>query len=187
MNKKITIAKVNSVFGIKGEVKLIIYSDNPQGIENYQIFNAKNEPIKITISNKNKTIVGSSSGNPIVIAKISGIDDRNAAENLRGQEFFVLRSELSELAEDEFYYSDLIGLNVINKNSEKIGKITNVMDLGGGGIVEIEFTQKEAQKNFGKTENFSFKNEFFPEVNLSEGFVIFDAPDLLEIKTSEEE
>lgn len=180
MSKKITIAKVNSVFGIKGEVKLIIYSDNPQRIEDYQLFNAKNEPIKITISNKNKTIVGSSSGNPIVIAKISGIDDRNAAENLRGQEFFVLRSELAELEENEFYYSDLIGMDVLNMNSEKIGKVVNVVDVGAGGVIEIDFTNQNLKNQLSKIDNFPFKNEFFPEVNLQENFVRFQEPEIVE-------
>ncbi len=185
MTKKITIAKVNSVFGIKGEIKLVVYSDNPQKIEDYSLFNSKDEPIKISITNKNKTVIGSASGNPIVIAKIDGVNDRNAAELLRGQEFFVLRSELEELDENEFYYSDLIGMDVIDANSTKIGKITNVMDLGAGGIIEIEFLSEKIKTQFNKIDNFPFKNEFFPEVNLKENFVRFSAPEILEIKEVE--
>jgi 16S rRNA processing protein RimM len=178
MTKKITIAKVNSVFGIKGEIKLIVYSDNPQKIESYSLFNAKGEPVKVKISNKNKTVIGTSSGNPIIIAKIEGVEDRNAAELLRGQEFFVARSELEELGENEFYYSDLIGMDVINMNSKKIGKITNVMEFGAGGIIEINFSEN----NSTKIDNFPFKNDFFPEVNLKENFVRFSEPEVLEIK-----
>ncbi len=182
MTKKITIAKVNSVFGIKGEIKLIVYSDNPQKIENYSLFNAKGEKIKITISNKGKSAIGSSSGNPIIIAKVEGINDRNAAELLRGQEFFVARSELEELDENEFYYSDLIGMDVIDMNSKKIGKVTNVMEFGAGGIIEINFSEN----NSSKIDNFPFKNDFFPEVNLKENFIRFSAPEILEIKGEED-
>ncbi len=185
MTKKITIAKVNSVFGIKGEIKLIVYSENPQKIEEYSLFNSKGEPVKVTISNKNKTTIGSSSGNPIVIAKIDGVNDRNTAELLRGQEFFVSRLELEELDENEFYYSDLIGMDAIDTNSQKIGKITNVMEFGAGGIIEIEFTNTKTKNNLNKIDNFPFKNEFFPEVNLKENFVRFIAPEVVEIKEEE--
>ncbi len=180
MTKKILLAKVNSVFGIKGEVKIIVYSDNPHKIEEYSLFDANENPVKIKITNKNKTVIGTSSGNPILIAKIDGVNDRNAAELLRGQEFFVSREEFEDLDENEFYYADLIGMDVIDMTSKKIGKVLNVLDLGAGGIIEIEFTKTDVKTGLGKIDNFSFKNEFFPEVNLKENFIRFDAPEVVE-------
>ncbi|MBP7710428.1 MAG: 16S rRNA processing protein RimM [Rickettsiales bacterium] len=174
--KKILIAKVNSVFGIKGEIKLIVFSDNPHKIEKYSLFDAEGNSVKIKITNKNKTVIGTSSGNPILIAKIDGVNDRNAAELLRGQEFFVAREELDELDENEFYYADLIGMDVVDMASKKIGTVLNVLDLGAGGIIEIKFNKTPLEK----IDNFPFKNEFFPEVNLKENFVRFDAPEILE-------
>ncbi len=180
MSKKILIAKVNSIFGIKGEVKLIVYSDEPHNIEKYRLYNSKEEEIKITISNKNKTIVGNSSGNPIVIAKIAGVEDRTTAEKLRGQEFFANRDDFAKTKENEFYYSDLIGLQVIDENNNKIAIVNNVMDFGAGGIIEISFTKP--QQGFEKIENFSFKNEIFPEVNLKAGFIKMIIPQIIEKK-----
>ena len=51
MTKKILIAKVNSVFGIKGEIKIIVYSNDPHSIENYSLFDAEDKPVKIKITN----------------------------------------------------------------------------------------------------------------------------------------
>lgn len=178
MPSKILIAKVNSVFGIKGEIKLLVYSDEPQKIEKYNLFDASGQAVKIKITNKNKTVIGSSSGNPILIAKVDGVNDRNGAELLRGQEFFVAREELDELGENEFYYADLIGMDVIDMESKKIGKVLNVADAGAGGIIEIEFL-KNAAKKF-EIDNFPFKDEFFPEVNLKKNFIRFDAPEIVE-------
>lgn len=179
MTKKILIAKVTSVFGIKGELKLIIYSDNPQNIEKYSLFNAAGAQVKIKITNKNKTVIGTSSGNPIVIVKIDGVNDRNAAELLRGCEFFADREEFADLDENEFYYSDLVGLDVIDMESKKIGKVLNVLDLGAGGIIEIKFDQTDTKNSLEKIDNFPFKNEFFPEVNLKENFIRFDSPEIV--------
>ena len=179
MTKKILIAKVSSVFGIKGEVKIIVYSDNPHKIEEYSLFDAEGKSVKIKITNKNKTVIGTSSGNPILIAKVEGVNDRNAAELMRGQEFFASREEFEELNDNEFYYADLIGMDVIDMESKKIGKVLNVMDLGAGGIIEIEFIKTNAKTGLSKIDNFSFKNEFFPEINLKENFIRFDAPEVV--------
>lgn len=187
MTKKIPIAKVNSVFGIKGEIKLIVYSDNPLSIENYSLFDAEGNAVKIKITNKNKTVIGTSSGNPILIARVDGVNDRNTAELLRGQEFFVSRDEFEETDENEFYYADLIGMDVLDLKSKKIGKVLNVFDLGAGGIIEIGFTAADVKKDLGKIDNFLFKNEFFPEVNLKENFIRFDAPEIVEDSDSKKE
>ena len=167
---KVVIAKVNSIFGIKGEVKLVVYSDNPLNIEAYALFDKNDEPLKVKITNKNKTIIGTSSGNPIIIAKIEGINNRNDAEKLRGREIFVNREDMDSLEDDEFYYIDLVGLDVLNMESTKIGKIMNVLDHGAGGIVEVKFDADQ------KIESYAFRDQFFPEVNIKEGYVSFNAP-----------
>lgn len=164
MSKKVLIAKVSAPFGIKGEVKVIIYSNNHLNLEKYHLYSASGEEIKLKISNKNKTVIGTSNGDPIVIAKIDGINDRNASELARNMEIFANRQDFAPTKKDEFYYSDLIGLEVINMNLEKMGKVINVLDHGAGGVIEIKFTDN-------RTENFSFKNQIFPEVNLEKNFI----------------
>jgi 16S rRNA processing protein RimM len=182
MTNQILIAKVNSIFGIKGEVKLIIFSDDPKNIEKYQLFDAKGNQLKIKISNKNKTVVGTSLGNPIVIAKIDGINDRNAAEAIHGLEIFANRDDFDELDENEFYYSDLVGLDVVDENSKKIGVVKGVMDFGAGGVIEVEFIEK--LNGLEKSENFSFKNEIFPEVNLKKNFIRLEIPHYAQLPQS---
>ena len=120
MTKRILIGKISAVFGIKGEVKILSYCEVAQDIENYPLFDDKGNEIKLKISNKNKTIIGSNnSGAAILIAKISGVDDRNTAETLRGKELFVNREDFEELKDNEFYHIDLIGLDVVDMNLKK--------------------------------------------------------------------
>lgn len=182
MTKKILIGKVNSVFGIKGEVKIITYSSDPLKIEKYPLFDAEGNSLKIKISNKNKAVIGTSNGDPILIVRIDGINDRNAAEKLRGQEIFANRADFEDTSDDEFYYVDLIGLDVVDMNSKKIGKVLNVSDHGAGGIIEIEFNAENLPENYDKIENFSFKNQIFPEVNLQKNFIRIDLPEIALIK-----
>lgn len=176
MNKKILVGKVVSAFGIKGEIKIISYCEEPLKIKNYPLFDRDGNSLHLTISDKKD------SGKEIIIAKIVGINDRNAAEKIRGKEIFTNRESFSELAENEFYYVDLIGLTVIDEKKQKIGKVTNVYNHGAGGVIEIEFDKKEPAKNYQKIENFSFKSEIFPEVNLKAGFIRITFPEIVEVK-----
>jgi 16S rRNA processing protein RimM len=164
MSKKILIAKVSSPFGIRGEVKIIAFCENHLNLEKYSLTDAKGNEIKLKISNKNKTVIGTSNGDPIVIAKIDGINDRNASELARNLEIFADRADFEPTSKDEFYYSDLIGLDVVDANSKKIGKIIAVSEYGAGGVIEIKFTDN-------RVENFPFKNQIFPEVNLQKNFI----------------
>lgn len=186
-NKRILIGKINSVFGIKGAVKIISFCEDPIQIENYPLFDEDGNAIKLRISNKNKAIVGTSGfGNAILIASIEGVTDRNKAETLRGKEIFVNREDFNETDEDEFYYVDLIDLDVIDETKNKIGKVVNVQDFGAGGMLEIEFEEKfkeaNAEKKLGKIENFPFKDETFPEVNLKEGWIKMTMPEMELVK-----
>lgn len=169
--KKILIAKITTVFGVKGEVKLLIHSQKPKNIEKYQIFDKNNKNYQIKL--KNSKIIGNSSGDPIVIAKIDGINDRDEAEKLRGIELFTNRDQFEALEPNQFYYSDLIGLKVKDTNHKEIATVKNIFDYGAGGVVEIEFTKDKI------VENFPFKDEIFPIIDLKQGFMVIDIPDIV--------
>ena len=71
MDKKIIIAKIISAFGIRGEVKIISYCQNPLDVEKYPLFDQNNQPVELKISNKNKAVIGSTAGgDAILIVKI---------------------------------------------------------------------------------------------------------------------
>jgi len=178
--KNILIAKVVSVFGIKGEMKIISFAENPLQIEKYTLFDAQGNSIKLKITNKNKAVVGTnSSGDPIFIAKIDGVNDRNIAETWRGKEIFTTRDNFSATKKDEFYYVDLIDLDVIDMESKKIGKVLSVNDFGAGGMIEIEFDKADPKSNREKIENFPFKNALFPEVDLEKKFIRLNMPEFV--------
>ena len=95
----IIIAKITSVHGIKGAVKIMSFASNPADIIKYasKMFDAKNQQYKIKITNQIP-----SKNNDLFTAQIDGITDRNQAELLRNTELFIQRSDLKKSKKDEF-------------------------------------------------------------------------------------
>lgn len=173
-DKKIVVGKVISAFGIKGFVKIISFCQEPLEIEKYRCFNEKGEEFSVRIANKNKAVTGfTKSGDAILIAEISTIKDRNKAEEARSMLIYTTRDQFGELDEDEFYQTDLIGLDLVDKTGQKIGKVLNVFDFGAGEMLEIELLEEFRPKNCEKIENFAFKNEFFGEIDVKNGKIEF--------------
>ncbi|MBM3590253.1 MAG: 16S rRNA processing protein RimM, partial [Alphaproteobacteria bacterium] len=144
----------------------------------------QNQTYKIKIINKNKVANSSNQvGDKICIVKIEGINDRNQAEVLRGKELYVLRENFAKTKKNEFYISDLIGIDVVDNSYQKIGKIINVLNNSHNCLIEIEFldnfiSKKNLYKGLQKIDNFPFKNEFFPIVDVEKGFVVLEIDDL---------
>jgi 16S rRNA processing protein RimM len=73
-----------------------------------------------------------------LVAAAVGIDDRNGAESLRGARLFVARSSFPETAADEFYWADLIGLDVVNREGIGLGSVVGLLDTGPHSVLRIE-------------------------------------------------
>jgi len=78
------------------------------------------------------------SGKDFLVARLKGIRDRTAAEQLRNLELFVPRDRLPKLADEEFYHADLIGLAVEDHDGTTLGTITAVHNFGAGDLLEIQ-------------------------------------------------
>jgi 16S rRNA processing protein RimM len=74
-----------------------------------------------------------------VVAKIDGLDDRNEAESLRGCRIFLPRSAFPKASKDEYYWVDLIGLNVINREGIALGYVRDLMATGPNSVLCIEY------------------------------------------------
>lgn len=181
-DNKILIAKVLSPFGIKGQVKLLVFSNEPLNLEKYPLFDQNNQKISVKFTNKNKTPVKFSNQNPIMIATINDAKYRDEAENLRKCEIYINKEDLDDLADNEYYYNDLIGLDVVNnENKEKIGKILNVLDYGAGPIVSLKFNKKPEKSLYQEEEFFAFKDEIFPEVDIANNKIFINLPEFVKV------
>ncbi len=174
-NKKILIAKIIAPFGVKGEVKILSFCKNSSDFKNYQCFFKDGSQVKIEIKRKSGF---TKTNDEILIAKIDEINNRNDFEKFRNKEIFVNRDEFKELKKDEFYQTDLIGMDVIFEN-KKIGKVINILDFGASEIIEIEFLEENKERNLLKIETFPFNNDFFGEIDVEKNFIEIKLPQIL--------
>ena len=104
-----------------------------------------------------------------LIVKLEGVTTRDASEALRGIELYLSRDLLPNLKEDEFYYSDLIGLVVENTDGEIIGNVSMVDNYGAGEIIEVDL-------QVGGTAMYRMSLEVVPEIDLKNGRIVVDPP-----------
>lgn len=130
---RICVAKILNAHGIKGFVKIRPFVDDISLLVNDQItlYKSENGQDKIVITLKNP-VKGD------YLAYIDGVNDRNAAEELRHVEIFMDEDDLPALDDDEIYHKDLVGLNVVNESDEKIGVVKSIQNFGAGDLVEIK-------------------------------------------------
>ena len=104
---------------------------------------------------------------PGVLIRFEGIDSPEKAKGLTGAQLIVSREQAVPLEEGEFYIEDLKGQPVVTKDGEKIGQIADIIEGGGGELVEIKLTDKD-------TRLVPFRKEFFPEITPEKGKIIID-------------
>lgn len=128
--QKILIGKIVAPQGIRGEVRVQSFADKPTDFKTLSVVSNR-------FSSADFQFVRAVPNSNVVIAKIRGVDNRNAAETLRGTELFVERSALPDLqSENVFYQADLIGFEVVRDN-KNIGTVVGFQNFGAGDIIEL--------------------------------------------------
>lgn len=128
MQEKFEVGKIVNTFGIKGEVKVALYTEN---IDNFK----KNK--KIYVNNEEKEVESSRLQKNMLILKIKGIDNMTEAEELRNRIITIDRSK-KELPEETYYIADLIGLDVYTDEGSLLGKIIDIYNTGANDIYTVK-------------------------------------------------
>ena len=127
-HEPITLAAITGAHGLAGEVRLKLLGDGLESLKSHKHYNDGALTLqKIRSDNKGGAI-----------ARFAGIDNRTAAEKLRGTTLSVSRNDLPPLEDGEFYHSDLIGLAVVTDSGEPVGEVRAIENFGATDIVEIE-------------------------------------------------
>lgn len=164
----ICLGEITSAHGIKGAVKLKVFTADPEDILSYgPLLDQSGKVVQLRIV---RTVSADS-----LIAIVQGIGDRTAAETLRGIKLFVPRAQLPETEEDEFYHTDLIGMTVETTEGDVIGQIKSVENHGAGDFLEI-MTPDCASLTI------LFTKEAVPLVNLKDRKVVVLSEHLLSTK-----
>jgi len=131
MKKSILMSVITSPHGLKGEVQIKSFSDDPFALSRYQtLYDEKGKIFRIMSLRLHKAKI---------VAHIDGVTNRNEAEELAGRQLFVDRQSLDDdLDSDEFYQSDLLGFRAVDAQAgHEIGRISGFFNFGAGDLVEI--------------------------------------------------
>jgi 16S rRNA processing protein RimM len=128
-DKRVALAAVAGAHGVKGEVRLKLFSDSAASLASHKI---------VYVGDAERRLLSVREGGKTAVARFEGIGDRSAAEALRGQLVAVDRSALPPLEDGEYYHADLIGLPCVDREGQAVGTVASVENFGAGDLLEVE-------------------------------------------------
>ncbi|MTJ81803.1 MAG: 16S rRNA processing protein RimM [Telmatospirillum sp.] len=171
MAGRLCVGVVLGAHGLKGAVRIKSFTADPADVAAYG-------PVEDLTGTRRFRIRVLSETKGVVTAVLDGIADRTAAEGLKGVRLHVERDRLPEAGEEEFYYSDLVGLAVERVDGTPMGKVKGVFDFGGGDVIDIDGP--------GGPVMVPFTRAAVPVVDIAGGRLVVDPPLLVEAAPPEE-
>ena len=141
----IEVGRVQDAWGVKGWVKVLAHSSEPQALLDAKAWflqapEARFRPgfsaFKGTVSLQIEECKVHSDS---VVAKIQGVNDRTAAEALKGARINLPRSAFPKTAQDEYYWVDLMGLDVFNREGVSLGQVRDLVATGPTSVLVVEY------------------------------------------------
>ena len=127
--RRIALAAIAGAHGVQGELRLKLFSDSVESLSRHE---------QLCVGGVERRLLAVRDSGKMAVARFEGIPDRSAAEALRGALVEVDRSALPPLEEGEYYHADLIGLEAIDREGNRVGTVSAVENYGAGDLLEIE-------------------------------------------------
>ena len=154
----VRIGHIARAHGIKGDVAVVFYSDEPERFGAGTSLILDSRPVEIQRARR---------GKDGVIVTFDGVTDRNAAEELKGSHLFLAKSDRRELEEGEYWPEDLRGLQVVDQEGNRLGIVTDV-------VLDSAQTRLVITTTDERTVEVPFVDELVPEVSIPDGRVILN-------------
>ncbi|MEO9827013.1 MAG: ribosome maturation factor RimM [Paracoccaceae bacterium] len=164
MSDRVCVGAIAGAFGVKGEVRLKSFCAEPEAIQTYGPLSSEDGTASWTVK-IDRAVKGG------FAARLSGVQNKNAADALRGTRLYAPRDVLPDLPDDEYYHADLMNLSVVDTGGIEIGKVRAVLNHGAGDILEI------AGPKLKQAVMLPFTQENVPTVDMTSGRIIIDPPE----------
>jgi 16S rRNA processing protein RimM len=155
---RICVAQIGAAHGIRGEVRLRSFTGDPMAIASYG-------PLESEDGTRRFTIETLRPAKDHFVARLEGVSDRNAAEQLTNLRLYVARDRLPPAGDGEFYHADLVGLAAVTPDGVTLGTVTAVHNFGAGDVIEIKPESGEALL-------VPFTDAAVPEIDLAAGRMV---------------
>ena len=168
MADRIHVARIGAPHGVRGEVKLWSFTEDPMAVRDYG-------PLQTQDGARQFKIEALRLAKNFLVARIAGIADRDAAKQLRNLDLYIARERLPRIEEaDTFYHADLIGLAAVSADGAALGTVSAVHNFGAGDLIEI------APASGGPTVMLLFTELTVPKVDLTARQIVIVPPPEIE-------
>ena len=138
----VEVGRILDAWGIKGWIKVQPYSSDPQALFSSRRWflqppDAPRASKPGTVLPRLLKITDAKDHGDRVVATAQEVPDRSAAEALKGARVFVSRASFPSAEADEFYWVDLIGLDVVNRQGERLGAVADLLDTGAHAVLRV--------------------------------------------------
>ena len=160
----ICVGAIGGSYGVHGEVRIKSFCAQPDDIETYTPLTSEDGKRSFAIA----LIRPMKNG---FVARIADVATKEQADALKGTQLFARRDQLPSLPDDEYYYSDLVGLEVFDTGGASLGRVKTVQNHGAGDLLEVNTTGGSA------TVLLPFTKAAVPTVDLATGRIVADPPE----------
>ena len=144
----IEVGRIADAWGVKGWFKVLPYSAEPEALfSSKRWFLLPSERGQSPFNGcQLLAIKESKEHSDSVVACAHGFPDRTAAESLRGARVFIARSSFPSAAKDEYYWVDLLGLSVVNREGQSLGIVQELMSTGPQTVLVLGYEEEGKAK-----------------------------------------
>ena len=123
------MGRVEAPFGVQGWIRVRPYTAAPGSLLDYPVWQ---------IGGRTFALLEGRVHGAGLVASLEGVGDRDAAAALRGGDIAVARDELPAAAENEYYWTDLIGLAVVGQDGAALGRVATLMETGANDVLVVQ-------------------------------------------------
>jgi 16S rRNA processing protein RimM len=163
MSSRVCIAQIGAAHGVRGEVRLKAFTEDPLSVARYGALETEDGRHRFEIEAVRPA-------KDMLVARLKGVADRKAAEALTNLRLYVAREKLPAPAQDEFYIADLIGLAAETPAGDALGTVKAVHNFGAGDLIEIE------PVDGGATVILPFTETTVPRIDLGAKKIVVEPP-----------
>ncbi len=160
----ICVGAIGGAYGVRGEVRVKSFCAEPEDIETYSPLTSEDGMRSFTLA----LIRPMKNG---FVARIAEVASKEQADALKGTQLFARRDQLPSLPDDEYYYTDLVGLEVFDTGGTSLGHVKSVQNHGASDLLEVHTPGATA------TVLLPFTRAAVPTVDLTAGRIVADPPE----------
>ena len=160
MTDRICVAQIGAAHGLRGEVRLRSFTEDPAAVTGYG-------PLESEDGTRRFEIEALRPARDHFVARLAGVTDREAAEKLTNLKLYAPRDRLPPVEDDgTFYHADLVGLAAVTPDGAALGTVTAILNFGAGDLVEIK------PEGGGEPLMVPFTDATVPEIDVAAGRMV---------------